>query len=143
MQDFQTPIAEHQLLVRLTASLIEIAEDPTPDIVAVLYACANLSIALDFQSREIALLREELIDGWPDMPCAAAAQSLADFTMLASAWRRHLTIWRPSAISASWTKFCAETIEMMGWLRQHIADKDVPLHLLASPAGQPGLREAA
>jgi hypothetical protein len=143
MQDFQTPIAEHHLLDRLTASLVEIAEDPVPDIVAVLYACAYLSIALDFQSREIALLRAELTDTWPDMPCAAAAKSHADFTVLASAWRRHLTIWRPSTISANWTKFCAETTEMMGWLRQHIADEEVPLYLLASPAGQPGLREAA
>jgi hypothetical protein len=143
MQDFQTPIAEHHLLDRLTASLIEIAEDPVPDIVAVLYACANLSIALDFQSSEIALLREELTDTWPDMPRAEATKSHADVTALASTWRRHLTIWRPSTISANWTQFCAETTHMMGWLRQHIADEDVPLYLLAPPTGQPGLREAA
>lgn len=144
MENFQTLITEHDLLDRLAASLIAIVDDPIPDIVALLAARANLSIALDDHlSREDAFLYEKLIGSRPDTFPGAVAKFNADFADLASTWRDYLTTWSPSAISADWTEFSRETRAMMRWLRRRIADENALLYPLALQTGRIRLRAAA
>ena len=120
MGNFQTLIAEYDLLDRLASELIELIEDPVMDIVAVLSARANLAIALDER-----LSRED---------CNAD---------IASAWHHYLAMWKPLAICTDWAGFGAETRVMLTRLHRSFTNDNALLHAIALHAGAARLRAAA
>lgn len=137
MENCQMLIVEHDLLDRLSAALIDIAEDPLPDIVEALFIRANLSIVLgDHLGRENPVSYEERISTRPDQFPARVANFNTDFAEFTSAWQHYLMVWTPLAISTDWVAFRASTRTLMTWLRQCIGNETAlpyPLALATSP----------
>ncbi|MBW8911192.1 MAG: hypothetical protein JF564_04735 [Sphingomonas sp.] len=125
MENCQTLIAEHDLLDRLSAALIDITEDPQSDIVEVLFIRANLSIVLgDHLGRENPVSYDERISTRPDRFPAGGAKFNTEFAGFTSAWQHYLMVWTPS------------TRTLMTWLRQCIGNETAlpyPLALATSP----------
>ncbi len=143
MHDYQTLIVEHDHMTLLADRMAQ-AVSGKSELDAVIRARAELSAAVDHHlRREEGFLYEELLAPGDGAFPAAVAAFRQNSSELTADWADYLRGWDADCIAADWESFSEQTIEMMGRLRERIADENRLVYPLALKGCRIRLRAAA